>query len=183
MTPARILFIDRDGTLVEEPPDEQVDSLDKLRLQPGVIPALLSLKRAGYRFVLVSNQDGLGTPSFPEASFRAPQDYLRELLSSQGIDFDAEFFCRHFARDACECRKPKTGLLTEYLARVPIDREDSHVIGDRETDIQLAANLGVRGILYAADGARGDSWPVIAERLFEFTNNLIAFGWRCSNRD
>jgi len=165
MTPARILFIDRDGTLVEEPPDEQVDSLDKLRLQPGVIPALLSLKRAGYRFVLVSNQDGLGTPSFPEASFRAPQDYLRELLSSQGIDFDAEFFCRHFARDACECRKPKTGLLTEYLARVPIDREDSHVIGDRETDIQLAANLGVRGILYAADGARGDSWPVIAERL------------------
>jgi len=81
----RILFIDRDGTIIEEPPDEQVDSLQKLRLLPGVIPALLELQRAGYRLVLVSNQDGLGTPSFPEPSFREPQDFLRDLLASQGV--------------------------------------------------------------------------------------------------
>ncbi|HET7780604.1 MAG TPA: HAD-IIIA family hydrolase, partial [Rudaea sp.] len=107
----------------------------------------------------------LGTPSFPEASFREPHDFLRELLTSQGIEFDAEFFCPHFAGDGCECRKPRTGLLTEYLARVPIDRERSYVIGDRKTDIQLAVNLGIAGILYSADGRTGDSWPAIADRL------------------
>jgi imidazoleglycerol-phosphate dehydratase/histidinol-phosphatase len=89
MSDARVLFIDRDGTLIEEPPDEQVDSLGKLRLLPGVIPALLELQRSGYRLVLVSNQDGLGTDSFPEPSFREPQDFLRGLFASQGIEFDA----------------------------------------------------------------------------------------------
>ena len=81
-----ILFIDRDGTLIVEPPDLQVDAVHKVRLMPGVVPALLELKRAGYRFVLVSNQDGLGSASFPEPDFREPQDYLRELFASQGID-------------------------------------------------------------------------------------------------
>ena len=106
MSGERILFIDRDGTIIEEPPDEQVDSLQKLRLLPGVIPALLELQRAGYRLVLVSNQDGLGTASFPEPAFREPQDFLRALLASQGITFDAEFFCPHVPADGCECRKP-----------------------------------------------------------------------------
>ncbi len=104
----RILFIDRDGTIIEEPPDEQVDSLQKLRLLPGVIPALLELQRAGYRLVLVSNQDGLGSTSFPEPAFREPQDFLRALLGSQGIAFDAEFFCPHSPADGCDCRKPRT---------------------------------------------------------------------------
>jgi histidinol-phosphatase len=165
MSGARVLFIDRDGTLVEEPPDEQVDRLDKIRLLPGVIPALVELGRAGYRFVLVSNQDGLGTDSFPEPTFREPQDFIRALFASQGIEFDAEFFCPHRPQDGCDCRKPKTGLLTHYLREHPIDPRHSYVIGDRDTDLQLAANLGIEGLRVRADGAGGATWAAIAERL------------------
>ena len=154
MSGERILFIDRDGTIIEEPPDEQVDSLQKLRLLPGVIPALLELQRAGYRLVLVSNQDGLGTASFPEPTFREPQDFLRTLLASQGITFDAEFFCPHVPADGCECRKPRTGLLTEFLRQHVPDPSDSYVIGDRDTDMQLAANLGLEGLRVRTDGSR-----------------------------
>jgi imidazoleglycerol-phosphate dehydratase/histidinol-phosphatase len=160
-----ILFIDRDGTIIEEPPDEQVDSLHKLRLLPGVIPALLELQRAGYRLVLVSNQDGLGTESFPDQSFREPHDFLRTLLGSQGIAFDAEFFCPHFPADGCDCRKPRTGLLTEFLAERTLDRRRSFVIGDRDTDMQLAANLGLEGLRVRADGGDGATWAAIVERL------------------
>ncbi|HKL62432.1 MAG TPA: histidinol-phosphatase, partial [Woeseiaceae bacterium] len=96
MSGQRILFVDRDGTLIEEPADEQVDRIDKVRLVPGVIPALLRLKAAGYRFVLVSNQDGLGTESFPEADFRGPHQHMRALFASQGITFDEAFICPHF---------------------------------------------------------------------------------------
>jgi imidazoleglycerol-phosphate dehydratase/histidinol-phosphatase len=165
MSGNRTLFIDRDGTLVEEPPDEQVDALGKIRLLPGVIPALLDLQRAGYRFVLVSNQDGLGTASFPEPAFRAPQEFIRALFASQGIEFDAEFFCPHRPQDGCECRKPKTGLLTEYLREHPIDPDDSYVIGDRDTDLALAVNLGIGGLRVRADGRDGATWAAIAERL------------------
>ncbi|HET7202761.1 MAG TPA: bifunctional histidinol-phosphatase/imidazoleglycerol-phosphate dehydratase HisB [Steroidobacteraceae bacterium] len=165
MSGARVLFIDRDGTLVEEPPDEQVDSLQKVRLLPGVIPALLELKRAGYRFVLVSNQDGLGTESFPEPTFREPQDFIRNLFASQGIEFDAEFFCPHRLDDGCDCRKPRTGLLTDYLREHPIDPRQSYVIGDRDTDLQLAANLGLEGLRVRADGADGATWAAVVERL------------------
>ena len=163
MTAERILFVDRDGTLSEEPPDFQVDRLDKVRLAPGVIPALLELKRAGYRFVLVSNQDGLGTPSFPEPDFRETQDFVRQLFASQGIEFDAEFFCPHFPADDCACRKPKTGLLTEFLAGREIDRTHSAVVGDRQTDLDLGANLGVPG--YRIHGEHGLTWAEIAGRL------------------
>lgn len=165
MSGERVLFIDRDGTLVEEPPDEQVDRLDKIRLLPGVIPALLELERAGYRFVLVSNQDGLGTDSFPEPTFREPQDFIRALFASQGIVFDAEFFCPHRPQDGCDCRKPRTGLLTQYLREHPIDPRHSYVIGDRDTDLQLASNLGLAGLRVRADGADGATWAAIAQRL------------------
>jgi imidazoleglycerol-phosphate dehydratase/histidinol-phosphatase len=165
MTGARILFIDRDGTLVEEPADEQVDRLAKVRLLPGVIPALLELRRAGYRFVLVSNQDGLGTDSFPEPAFRETQDFIRALFTSQGIEFDAEFFCPHRPQDGCECRKPKTGLLSDFVREHPLDPQRSYVIGDRDTDLQLAANLGLGGLRVRADGADGATWPAIVENL------------------
>ncbi len=165
MSGERVLFIDRDGTIIEEPADEQVDSLRKLRLLPGVIPALLELRRAGYRLVLVSNQDGLGSPSFPEPDFREPQDFLRTLLASQGIEFDAEFFCPHLPADACACRKPRTGLLTEFLASRELDRQRSFVIGDRDTDMQLAANLGIEGLRMRADAAEGETWEAIVRRL------------------
>jgi imidazoleglycerol-phosphate dehydratase/histidinol-phosphatase len=163
MTLERILFIDRDGTLIEEPHDKQVDSLAKLRLAAGVIPALLDLARAGYRFVLVSNQDGLGTASFPAEDFQAPQDFMREIFASQGIEFDAEFFCPHFPADDCDCRKPRTGLLTQFLAGREIDKANSFVIGDRQTDLDLAANLGIEGIRIHGDA--GETWPAIAARL------------------
>jgi imidazoleglycerol-phosphate dehydratase / histidinol-phosphatase len=163
MSLERILFIDRDGTLIEEPDDKQVDSLAKLRLARGVIPALLDLKSAGYRFVLVSNQDGLGTPAFPEPNFREPQEFLREVFASQGVEFDAEFFCPHFPSDDCTCRKPKTGLLTDFMSGRRIDPARSYVIGDRQTDLDLARNLGIGGI--RIHGESGETWQAIATRL------------------
>jgi imidazoleglycerol-phosphate dehydratase / histidinol-phosphatase len=163
MSLERILFIDRDGTLIEEPYDKQVDSLAKLRLARGVIPALLDLRNAGYRFVLVSNQDGLGTASFPEPNFREPQDFLREIFASQGVVFDAEFFCPHFPSDDCNCRKPKTGLLTDFMSGRHIDPDRSYVVGDRQTDLDLARNLGIGGI--RIHGESGETWQEIATRL------------------
>jgi imidazoleglycerol-phosphate dehydratase/histidinol-phosphatase len=160
----KILFIDRDGTLIEEPADQQIDSLKKLRLLPGVIPSLIRLQDAGYSLVMVSNQDGRGTSSFPEESFREPHEFLRRLLESQGIRFEAEFICPHFASDDCECRKPRTGLLKDYLKDHPLDRAASFVIGDRETDLQLASNLGIAGIRI---GAGFENWPQVAKRLTE----------------
>jgi imidazoleglycerol-phosphate dehydratase / histidinol-phosphatase len=165
MSGDRFLFIDRDGTIIEEPPDHQLDSLQKLRLLPGVVPALLELRRAGYRFVLVSNQDGAGTPSFPEAAFRETQDFLRTLLASQGIEFSGEYFCPHSPQDDCDCRKPRAGLLKEFLASRSLDQRHSYVIGDRDTDMQLAANLGIQGLRVRLHGSEGETWPAVVARL------------------
>jgi imidazoleglycerol-phosphate dehydratase/histidinol-phosphatase len=161
----RILFIDRDGCLIEEPPDEQVDSLAKLRLMPGVVPALLRLREAGYRFVMVSNQDGLGSESFPEAQFREPHEFMLHLFASQGIEFDAVLICPHTRDAGCACRKPGTALLDGFLQGRSLDRARSAVIGDRDTDLQLAANLGVRGLRVRIDGSSEEAWPAIAARL------------------
>jgi imidazoleglycerol-phosphate dehydratase/histidinol-phosphatase len=165
MSGGRFLFIDRDGTLIEEPPDEQVDRLEKIRLLPGVIPALLALRDAGFRLVLVSNQDGRGTDSFPEQAFQQSQDFVRALFASQGIEFEAEFFCPHFPGDGCDCRKPRTGLLTQFLAANTIDTRHSFVIGDRDTDIELAKNLGIEGLRVRSGGAADESWAAVAARL------------------
>ncbi len=153
MTGARIIFVDRDGTLVEEPPDEQVDSLEKIRLLPGVIPALLDLKRAGFLFVMVTNQDGLGTPSLPTEKFDIAQRFIVMLFASQGIEFDAVFVCPHFKRENCACRKPCTGLVDDYLRTHPLDKSRSYMIGDRDTDLEFAANLGIEGLRGLAPGA------------------------------
>jgi imidazoleglycerol-phosphate dehydratase / histidinol-phosphatase len=163
MSKQKVLFIDRDGTIIVEPPDQQIDSLPKLGLLDGVIPALTRLRDAGYIFVMVSNQDGRGTASFPEASFREPHEFLMRLLASQGIRFAAEFICPHFTHDNCECRKPKLGLLRDYLRDTPIDRDNSYVIGDRDTDLELARNIGIEGL--RVGGATGATWDAIAERL------------------
>lgn len=140
----KILFIDRDGTLIEEPFDFQVDSLDKIKLTPGVIPALLELKKAGYRFIMVSNQNGIGTSAFPEEDFSICHEFTLDLFSSQGIEFDEIYICPHVPEDHCACRKPKTGLLDQFMRQTVIDKNSSWVIGDRETDRELASNLVVK---------------------------------------
>jgi imidazoleglycerol-phosphate dehydratase/histidinol-phosphatase len=159
----RVLFVDRDGTLIEEPPDEQVDRLDKIRLMPDVIPALLALKRAGFDLVMVTNQDGLGTPSLPQEAFDVAHRFTLELFASQGITFDAIFVCPHFRRDACACRKPRTGLVEEYLRQHPIDAAHSYMIGDRDTDLEFAVNLGIAGLKVGGGPSQG--WPALAERI------------------
>ena len=163
----KVLFIDRDGTLVVEPEDKQVDAIPKVRLLPGVIPALLRAAGAGYEFVIVSNQDGMGTSSFPTHKFESTQDYIRNLFLSQGIKFSDEFYCPHFSDDDCNCRKPRAGLLADYLATNDLDRSRSAVIGDRDTDLELAANLGLRGFKVAADGTDDQSWREIVHRLLD----------------
>jgi imidazoleglycerol-phosphate dehydratase/histidinol-phosphatase len=155
------LFIDRDGTLVEEPLDEAVDSLEKIRFMPGVFAALSELKRRGYRFVMVTNQDGLGTASLPQVAFEKPQQFILEAFRSQGIEFDAIFICPHFKSDNCSCRKPKTGLVEQFIRDVPVDLAASAVIGDRDTDLELATNLGVRGFRVRRHGVPEESWPEI----------------------
>jgi len=158
----RILFIDRDGTLLIEPPDEQVDSLEKLELVPGVIPALLRLAEAGYEFVIVSNQDGLGTDSFPTEHYEAPQQKMLDLFASQGIRFSAVHVDPHFEHDGAPTRKPGIGMVLDYLRSGELDLADSWVIGDRETDRQLAANMGIGGLLLGPDH---ETWESIAHRL------------------
>jgi len=161
----KVLFIDRDGTLIEEPHDNQVDELGKIRLVRGVVPALLELADHGYRFVMVSNQDGLGTESFPLEQFEACHEHVVALFESQGITFDETFICPHFEEDGCECRKPRTGLLTRFLASNHLDNAKSAVIGDRSTDLELAERLGLRGLLVDPDASYESSWPGIVAAL------------------
>jgi imidazoleglycerol-phosphate dehydratase / histidinol-phosphatase len=165
MSGRRIIFLDRDGTLNEEVSDEQVDSLAKIRLMPGVVPALLELQRAGFAFVMVTNQDGLGTANFPRESFELAQRFILDLFSSQGIEFEAVCVCPHFKREDCACRKPKLGMVEGFLAANEIDKRYSFVIGDRDTDLEFAANLGIQGLRIRLAGESSETWPAIAARI------------------
>ena len=161
----KIAFLDRDGCLIVEPADEQVDRLDKVALMPGVIPALLRLRDAGWEFVMVTNQDGLGTPSFPEPAFREVQDFVLRLFESQGIRFRAVFVCPHRPADGCQCRKPNPGLLGDFLATVTLDRDASFMAGDRATDLEFARNIGVRS--FRVDPADPGAWTAIAHAVVD----------------
>ncbi|MBX7231242.1 MAG: bifunctional histidinol-phosphatase/imidazoleglycerol-phosphate dehydratase HisB [Bdellovibrionales bacterium] len=150
------LFLDRDGTLITEPEDFQIDSIEKFHFVPGVFRALESLKNAGFKFVMISNQDGLGTSTYPREKFDCIQKLLLESLSSQGFHFEKILICPHFEIQKCDCRKPKTTLVREYLASNEMDRSRSFVIGDRPSDMELAENMGLQGRLLSKDNTWDD---------------------------
>ena len=164
MKQQRILFIDRDGTLVEEPHDEQVDSFGKLKFVKGVFRNLGFIRsKLDFRFVMVSNQDGLGTSSFPEETFWPVHNFILQTLEGEGVTFDDILIDRHFPEDNHPCRKPGTGMLTEYIGNPAYDLPGSYVIGDRDTDRLLAENLGCKALILGRDGM---TWDKIAEILF-----------------
>jgi imidazoleglycerol-phosphate dehydratase/histidinol-phosphatase len=163
--PVSILFVDRDGTLIEEPADLQVDALHKVRFMPGVFAALTQLARRGYLLVMVTNQDGLGTQSFPQEHFDAAHDFVLDAFRSQGIEFDAVFVCPHFKTDGCECRKPRTQLVERYVQEGGMDPATSAMIGDRDTDLEFARNLGIRGMKVRRHGTPDETWPAIVREL------------------
>ncbi|HOU47388.1 MAG TPA: histidinol-phosphatase, partial [Chitinophagales bacterium] len=145
----KILFIDRDGTLIVEPKDNfQTDRFEKLQFIPNVISSLKKITESGeYILVIVTNQDGLGTKSFPEKTFWGPHNLMLSIFKEEGITFEEILIDRSFAKENLPTRKPNTGLLTHYINNPKFDLQHSYVIGDRMTDIQLAQNLGCKGIL------------------------------------
>jgi len=160
----RILFIDRDGTIIEEPEDEQIDSFAKLKFTRGVFRNLSFIRsKLDFKFVMVSNQDGLGTSSFPEETFWPVHNFILQTLESEGITFDEILIDRHFPDDNAPTRKPATGLVEKYMANPEYDIANSYVIGDRESDRQFAENIGCKALIL---GQNGLTWDKIAELLF-----------------
>lgn len=141
----RAIFVDRDGTIIAEPADEQVDSLEKLSFVPGAISALKALTGLGFELVMVTNQDGLGTAAFPEEDFYPAQNFMLRTLEGEGVVFDDILIDRHFPEDNSPCRKPGTGMFTKYLDG-SYNLSGSYVIGDRDSDMELARNLGAKGL-------------------------------------
>jgi len=164
----KVLFIDRDGTLIYEPEDFQVDSIEKLKFLPQVISSLGKIARqTDYELVMVTNQDGLGTESFPEDKFFAVQNLIIQILESEGITFAEICIDRSFAGENKPTRKPNTGMLEKYLTG-NYDLADSFVIGDRETDVELAKNLGAKAIFIKNENFE----------LPETENVFVAENWR-----
>jgi len=166
MSLRKLLFVDRDGTLIEEPEDFQIDAYEKLRLVRGVIPALLKLRDAGYQFVMVSNQDGLGSPSFPRAAFEGPHQLMLQIFESQGITFADVLIDTSLPSDHSPNRKPGIGMMTAYLQARDIDWARSAMVGDRPTDMAFADNLRIRGFQLATPQFGGSwDWAGIAHAL------------------
>lgn len=183
----RILFIDRDGTIIMEPKDNfQVDSFEKLSFLPNAISALKRIvTETDYRLVMVTNQDGLGTKAFPEKKFHGPHQLMLTVLEKEGIHFDEICIDKTFAKDNALTRKPNTGMLTHYLGGT-FDLSNSYVIGDRLTDIQLAKNLGTKGILIGRSSDKTDdnklNAKVLQQAIALKTNNWNAIAdFLCSS--
>ena len=160
----RLLFIDRDGTIIEEPADEQIDSFEKLTFVKGAITNLAFIaKNLDFKLIMVSNQDGLGTEAFPEHTFWPVHNFILQTLEGEGVIFDAQHIDPHFPEDNHPDRKPGTGMLKEYFDEDKYDLDNSYVIGDRETDRKLAENLGCKALILNDEGM---SWDKISELLF-----------------
>lgn len=158
----QVLFIDRDGTILVEPEDEQIDSFEKFQFVPGVIRNLHFIRtHLDFEFVMVSNQDGLGTDSYPEETFWPTHNLMLQTLKGEGIEFDDILIDRSFPEDNLPTRKPGTGMLTKYM-QGNYDLENSYVIGDRETDAKLAENLGCKSLILSDEL----DWNRISEILF-----------------
>lgn len=176
----KVLFIDRDGTMIIEPqPSQQVDTLEKLEFLPYCISSLKKLQDHDYELVMVSNQDGRGTESFPEDDFRKPHQKMLNILASEGITFAEIFIDNSFPHENSPNRKPNTGLMTRYLAANQIDLENSYTIGDRPTDVQLAENLGCKAIRYfqgedAKAALCSANWKEITAFLTRKTDRLVS---------
>ena len=160
----KILFIDRDGTLIEEPADEQIDDFAKLKFTKGVFRNLGFIRsKLDFEFVMVSNQDGLGTNSFPENTFWPVHNFILQTLEGEGITFDDILIDRHFPEDNAPTRKPAIGMVEKYINDKQYDIAGSYVIGDRETDMLFAQNIGCKSLIL---GKNGMDWDKIAEILF-----------------
>jgi imidazoleglycerol-phosphate dehydratase/histidinol-phosphatase len=156
----KVVFLDRDGTIIIEPSDKQIDSLEKLDLVPGVIQGLRLLQENNFTLVMVSNQDNLGSAQYPAEKYEIVQNKLLRLLSGEGIAFDRIFVCPHSPEGNCDCRKPKTGLVDGYIRTNSIDLASSYVLGDRGTDIEFARNIGCKVVLMSADDSKGADYSV-----------------------
>jgi imidazoleglycerol-phosphate dehydratase / histidinol-phosphatase len=167
----RVLFIDRDGTLIKEPVDEQIDAFDKLIFYPKVFQYMSKIcKELDFEIVMITNQDGLGTEIYPENSFWPVHDFVIDAFKNEGVVFDEQFIDRTFAKENAPTRKPNTGLLTKYFSE-DYDLENSFIIGDRLTDIELAKNLNAKGI-YINDNTNLGTNEITVKR--EELNNYIA---------
>ncbi len=168
----KVLFIDRDGTLVIEPPiDLQLDSLEKLEFYPGVFQYLARISNElEYDLVMVSNQDGLGTDSFPEDTFWPAQNKIIQAFKNEGVEFTEILIDRSFPEDQAPTRKPGTAMLTHYM-KGDYDLGNSYVIGDRETDIELAKNLGCKSILLnKTENTKADFVTQNWEEIYQWLN-------------
>jgi len=140
-------FLDRDGVLIYEPQDDyQIDSLEKLNFLPGVIEGLKNFIKKKYFLIMISNQDGLGTKSFPKKDFDLVQNKMIEIFEKNEIKFEEIFICPHFPEENCQCRKPKTGLVNNFFKTSDIDMKKSFMYGDRESDREFAENIGIKFI-------------------------------------
>ena len=179
----RLLFIDRDGTIIQEPPvDYQVDRLEKFKFVDGAIVSLYNIRRyTDFEFVMATNQDGLGTSSFPEEDFWPYQNLMLDTLKSAGVEFSDILIDRSFESDPTPSRKPGTGMMTKYISNPEYDLSQSLVVGDRATDVELAKNLGCRAVFLGKElpealepycALKAGSWTE-AERFIISNNNIV----------
>ncbi|MDQ5929855.1 MAG: imidazoleglycerol-phosphate dehydratase / histidinol-phosphatase [Bacteroidota bacterium] len=175
----KILFIDRDGTIVLEPKGYQLDSLEKLEFYPKSFQYLAKIAtELDYELAMVTNQDGLGTASFPEETFWPTQNFILRAFENEGVLFDDIFIDRSFPEDNAPTRKPRTGMLTKYIDNPNYDLANSFVLGDRITDVELAKNLGAKAIFLKQEEGLGGTETSVAHEELETVIALQTTDWK-----